>query len=258
MSNDTQNLEKATPDAEGARPLPCPWCGSDAVVYLTQRGEMYTIQCLNHCMSTLGPTCKTVGEAVAAWNNRDGEGRLRSELSRLKANADAALGEIRKQPHNGKIYQQDDVQYMLAWAEKLELGFASFNPQWFRDQAKLIHNTVAELSRLRPMAAGLEQAKAACAKYFTAIQQYERAIPGIRADSSHRFTLIDVSGPNPGQPLLDELRRMREIGIELVSAIEGYAHVNGWTELSEGIIEKCEKLRQALAPRDEAGEGKRK
>jgi hypothetical protein len=60
--------------------------------------------------------------------------------------ANAQLAALRASPHNGKMYQADDVDYMLALAEAQGRGLGDINPQWFRDQAKLIRGTLARLS----------------------------------------------------------------------------------------------------------------
>lgn len=62
--------------------------------------------------------------------------------------ANAALAAIRATPHNGRMYQDDDVQYMLELAVIAGNGLGAINPQWFRDQAKLIKGTLAEVARL--------------------------------------------------------------------------------------------------------------
>ena len=54
------------------KPLPCPWCGSAATVYNTQRGDMIGVQCSTQkcTITTLGPHRKTAEDAIAAWNTR--------------------------------------------------------------------------------------------------------------------------------------------------------------------------------------------
>lgn len=64
------------------------------------------------------------------------------------AEANAALAAIRSRPHNGTMYQADDVDYLMALAETAGNGLAAINPQWFRDQAKLIKGTLDRVAEL--------------------------------------------------------------------------------------------------------------
>lgn len=67
------------------------------------------------------------------------------------AEANAALAAIRKAPHNGVMFQADDVDYLNALAVTAGNGLGAINPNWFRDQAKLVAGTLAEVERLRVM-----------------------------------------------------------------------------------------------------------
>lgn len=61
-------------------PLPCPFCGENAVIYKTHGSDGFGIQCSAHqvnapnfhkCgVSTLGPHGKTIAEVIAVWNRR--------------------------------------------------------------------------------------------------------------------------------------------------------------------------------------------
>ncbi len=59
-------------EEEAKKPLPCPFCGSPAELYKTQKGDMIGIQCSTHkCgVNTLGPHRKTEEEVVQVWNKR--------------------------------------------------------------------------------------------------------------------------------------------------------------------------------------------
>ncbi len=54
--------------------LPCPFCGSEASVYATQRGGMYSVRCTGgpvKCPVTIiGPYGETTAEAMEKWNSR--------------------------------------------------------------------------------------------------------------------------------------------------------------------------------------------
>ena len=64
------------------------------------------------------------------------------------AEVNAKLAALRNAPHNGKMYQPDDVDYLLALAETMGRGLGAINPKWFRDQAKLVKGTLEKLDEL--------------------------------------------------------------------------------------------------------------
>ncbi len=68
------------------------------------------------------------------------------------AKANAALAELRSKTHNGKMYQADDVDYLLALAEAQGRGLGAINPQWLRDQAKLVKGTLDSLTAAQEVA----------------------------------------------------------------------------------------------------------
>jgi hypothetical protein len=73
------------------------------------------------------------------------------------AEANAQLAAIRATPHNGKMYQADDVDYLLALAETQGRGLGAINPQWFRDQANLVKGTLSALQATEQRAAESER-----------------------------------------------------------------------------------------------------
>jgi hypothetical protein len=73
----------------------------------------------------------------------------------------AQLAAIRSAPHNGKMYQADDADYMLALAEFAGGGLGAISPQWFRDQAKLIRGTLAQLALAEAVAEAAKKYRAA-------------------------------------------------------------------------------------------------
>jgi len=62
------------------------------------------------------------------------------------AEVNARLAALRSTPHNGKVYQADDVDYLLALAETAGGGLGAISPQWIRSQAKLVAGTLNELA----------------------------------------------------------------------------------------------------------------
>lgn len=77
------------------------------------------------------------------WMNEDQRGEMRE---RAAAAENAKLAAIRATPHNGQIFQADDVDYLLALADTMGNGLGAINPQWFRDQARLVKGTLEELA----------------------------------------------------------------------------------------------------------------
>lgn len=64
------------------------------------------------------------------------------------AEANAALARVRATPHNGKMYQADDVDYLHALAVTMGNGLGAINPQWFVHQAKLVRGTLDRVAEL--------------------------------------------------------------------------------------------------------------
>lgn len=85
----------------------------------------------------------------------------------------AKLAELRKRPHNGKIYQEDDVDYLLALAETQGCGLGAINPAWFRAQAKLIKGTLDALASAEDVAPSLLKASREFFAWYNKTHQYQ-------------------------------------------------------------------------------------
>lgn len=70
------------------------------------------------------------------------------ESQNLADHANATLAALRKQPHNGMMFQADDVDYLNAIAVTAGNGLGAISPQWFRSQAKLVAGTLARIAEL--------------------------------------------------------------------------------------------------------------
>jgi hypothetical protein len=63
--------------------------------------------------------------------------------------ADELLARIRATPHNGKVFQADDADYLMAIAAKLESGTAvALAGDWYRQMGLRVRATLAAVARL--------------------------------------------------------------------------------------------------------------
>jgi hypothetical protein len=74
---------------------------------------------------------------------------MSSDPQAARAAADELLARIRATPHNGKVFQADDADYLMAIAAKLESGTAvALAGDWYRQMGLRVRATLAAVARL--------------------------------------------------------------------------------------------------------------